>query len=221
MKHLSYKDLYKRLRSRFGYLNWWPGETRDEIIIGAILTQQATWKNVEKAIANLKSEDAVDLKKIRKMDIRRLERLVRPSGFYRQKAARLKGIASYIFGNYGSLDQMFDKSTLALRKELLSLNGVGRETADSIILYVAGKPIFVIDAYTKRIMSRVYGIDEKIDYDELRSLLSDKIGEDLDTYKDFHAQFVELGKENCRPKPRCGSCPINEYCKYFMNSTGK
>ncbi len=218
---LSYDQLYKKLRSRFGYLNWWPGETRDEIVIGAILTQQATWKNVEKAIANLKSENALDLRKIRRMGLRRLERLVRPSGFYRQKASRLKGIASYIFTNYGSLDGMFDKSTAELRKELLSLNGVGRETADSIILYVANKPIFVVDAYTKRIMSRVYGIDERIDYDELRGLISDKIGKSLDLYKDFHAQFVELGKEHCRPRPLCENCPINEYCRYFKNASGK
>ncbi len=216
-RELSYPDLYRKLRNRFGDLDWWPGETRDEIIIGAILTQQASWRNVEMAIANLRGEGALDLRKISRMRIGRLERLIRPSGYYRQKAKRLKAIAGYIFRNYKDLDELLGKDAEELRQELLSLDGIGRETADSIILYAAEKPIFVIDAYTRRIMNRVYGTDDGMDYDELRALLSGSIKRDLGLYKDFHAQFVELGKEYCRQRPLCAGCPINEACGYFKS----
>lgn len=174
MKKLSYYGLYKRLRSRFGYLNWWPGETRDEIIIGAILTQQASWKNVEKALANLKKADSLNLRKISRMNLGRLETLVTPSGFYRQKARRLRGIACYIFSKYSGLNGLFGKNAGELRKELLGLEGIGKETADSIILYAAGKPVFVIDTYTRRIMSRVYGTREEIEYDTLQNKFPDR-----------------------------------------------
>ncbi|MDE1823807.1 MAG: hypothetical protein KGH74_00740 [Candidatus Micrarchaeota archaeon] len=202
------------MRKRFGFRDWWPGDTKDEIIIGAMLTQQASWSNVEKAISNLKSSDGVDLRKISAMDIRKLEMLVRPSGFYRQKARRLKGIASYIFGNYPSLGRMFSKETGELRQELLSLDGIGPETADSILLYAAGKPSFVIDAYTKRIMNRVYGIGLDMDYDNLKTLITDNIKDDIELYSDFHAQFVELGKRYCRTRPICKDCPASGLCRY-------
>lgn len=209
------------MRERFGFRGWWPGETKDEIIIGAILTQQASWSNAEKAIANLKDGNCLDLRRISAMDVKRLEKLVRPSGFYRQKARRLKGLAFHIFSNYSDLDEMLGKETAELRKELLSLEGIGPETADSILLYAAGKRTFVIDAYTKRIMSRIYGTDPEMDYDNLKTLITDNIKDTLSLYSDFHAQFVELGKRNCRIKPVCSNCPASTICKYNNKMNAK
>lgn len=215
MKNTSPENLYLLLRKRFGFLNWWPGETRDEIIIGAILTQNTSWKNVEKAIVNLKKRKKLGLKEISRISKGDLETLIRPSGFYRQKAERLKEFAVYIFKNYKNLDEFFDNDVLELRKGLLSLNGIGMETADSILLYAAEKPIFVIDAYTRRSMSRIYLRKKEFGYEELQSLLSGGLEKKLDLYKDFHAQFVELGKNYCRKtNPLCGECPLNKVCGY-------
>ena len=163
-------SLYVKLRHKFGFLDWWPGDTKLEIVVGAILTQNTSWKNVEKAIANLKKERMLSMEKLAGSSIRNIEEAIKPSGFYRQKAKRLQNIIQHISSNYKSLDNFFDKNVEELRKELLSLNGIGNETADSIILYAAGKPTFVIDAYTKRIMNRAYGIDKDIKYEELKAL---------------------------------------------------
>jgi len=215
--------IYRILRRRFGFLNWWPGETKAEILIGAVLTQQTSWKNVEKAIAELKRNNALSIEKIAKMNIGKLERLIRQSGFYRQKARRLKSICTYILKRHGSIEAMFRQDIAELRKELLSLNGVGRETADSIILYASEKPIFVIDAYTRRAMSRISGgvISEETDYDTLRAYFESRIKKDITLYKDFHAQFVELGKNYCKSKPLCKECPLNRVCIYAVRENAK
>ena len=207
------KRIYKLLRSEFGFLNWWPGETRDEILIGAILTQNTSWKNVEKAIANLREARALSVHEIANASNSHLEGLIRPSGFYRQKSKRLKRICSYINGR-GGLDKFFRLGLRTLKHELMALNGIGNETADSILLYAAGKPVFVIDAYTKRIMSRVYGISEGIDYISLQGIITKGIERSIPLYKDFHAQFVELAKNYCRKKPVCGKCPLKGVCVY-------
>ncbi len=209
--------LYRLLRSRFGFLDWWPGDTKEEVFVGAILTQQTSWKNVEKAISNLKGCDAVSIEKIASMDLHRLEQLVRPSGYYRQKAMRLKQACSYIINSYGSLDSFFRLGGSELRLKLLSIKGIGPETADSIALYAAGKPSFVIDAYTKRIMHRIYGTSEGISYEELKAYFERSLGEDAELYNDFHAQFVELGKRYCRAKPLCSGCPACHICAYAKN----
>ncbi len=207
--------IYHRLRNRFGFLDWWSGDTRDEIVIGAILTQQTSWKNVEKAISNLKKAKKLSLKEIAHTDIRSLERLIRPSGFYKQKSRRLKDISSYICKKYNGLGALFDKDAGVLRQELLSLNGIGNETADSIALYAAGKPLFVVDAYTKRAMHRIDPrIPENMDYDALREYFQDNLEVDVSLYQDFHAQFVELGKRHCKAKPVCAGCPLSAMCAY-------
>lgn len=215
-KKANYLVLYKKLRSRFGHLGWWPGETRDEIMIGAILTQQTQWRNVELAIGNLKKARLIRLSRLKDAGRGEVERLVRPSGFYRQKAARLIGFARHIYSNYNSIDEFFSRGPAELRKELLSINGIGEETADSIALYAAGKPLFVIDAYTKRIMSRVYGTPQDIKYGNLQSLIVRSIKPDIELYKDFHAQLVELGKRHCRTTPICEGCPANGICAYYI-----
>ncbi|MGC9099092.1 MAG: endonuclease III domain-containing protein [Candidatus Micrarchaeia archaeon] len=210
---LGLSELYSRLRENFGFLNWWPGETKEEIVVGAVLTQNTAWKNVEKAIKNLKEKNVVSIDRLAGIDLSELESLIRPAGFYRQKAKRLKGLALYIKES-GGLEKFFQKDEEELRKELLSLNGIGKETADSIILYAAEKPTFVVDAYTRRIMHRIYGIDEEIEYNDLKKYFEKRLEKDLELYKDFHAQFVELGKRFCRKVPRCKECPLRDYCQY-------
>jgi endonuclease III related protein len=217
----SPRILYKRLRRHFGFRDWWPGDTAFEVFVGAVLTQQTTWKNVEKAIIKLKEADALDMDKIAKMPLGRLQQLVRSSGYYRQKARRLKYLCNTIIKEHGSLEELFELRKGELRTTLLSYNGIGRETADSIILYAAGKPTFVIDAYTKRAMSRINpAISEGIDYDDLRDYFEKRIERKLGLYKDFHAQFVELGKNYCRKRsPLCGKCPLNEICDFGKGSS--
>ena len=211
---LELEELYKKLRDNFGYLNWWPGDTKVEIVVGAILTQNTAWKNVEKAIKNLKERKMLSLERLASTELRELEDAIRPSGFYKQKAKRLSNLFKYIKANYSTLERFFDKDKNELRNELLNLNGIGNETADSIVLYAAEKPTFVIDTYTRRIMNRVYGIDEEIEYNKLKEYFESRLRQDLELYKDFHAQFVELGKRFCKKKPLCDECPIRDYCRY-------
>ncbi|MGC8662735.1 MAG: endonuclease III domain-containing protein [Candidatus Micrarchaeia archaeon] len=211
---LELKRLYLRLRANFGFLDWWPGDSKEEIVVGAILTQNTAWRNVELAIKNLKEKNMLSLEKLSLSDNKNIETAIRPAGFYKQKTKRIKNLACYILKRYSGLEKFFEKDITELREELLSLNGIGKETADSIILYAADKPTFVIDAYTKRIMYRVYGIEEDIQYDELKRYFENKIKKDLTVYKDFHAQLVELGKRFCKKTPKCGECPIRDKCRY-------
>jgi len=211
---LELEELYKKLRDNFGYLDWWPGDTKVEIVVGAILTQNTAWKNVEKAIKNMRERKMLSLGRLASTELKELEDAIRPSGFYKQKAKRLSNLFKYIKANYSTLERFFDKGKNELRNELLNLNGIGNETADSIVLYAAEKPTFVIDAYTRRIMNRVYGIDEEIEYNKLKEYFESRLRPDLELYKDFHAQFVELGKRFCKKKPLCDECPIRDYCRY-------
>ncbi len=214
--------IYDKLRGRFGFLNWWPGDTHFEIFVGAVLTQQTTWKNVEKAIANIKRAGRMDLDSISRMHLRNLEAMVKPSGYYRQKARRLHDICSIIKREYGSIDGLFKLGSAELRARLLSMKGIGEETADSIALYAAGKPTFVVDAYTRRIMHRIdHKISEKISYGDLKLMFESNLKPDLTLYKDFHAQFVELGKNICKKRdPLCGGCPLKSVCETGASRTG-
>jgi endonuclease III related protein len=183
-----------------------------------MLTQQTTWTNVEKAIANLKDSTSLDIKKIANMPLGKLEKLIKPSGFYRQKASRLKELSKRILKEHGTFNEMLSLDKQTLRKTLLSYNGIGKETADSIILYAANKPIFVIDAYTRRSMGRISKMDKNLEYDALRNYFESNIKKDLRLYKDFHAQFVQLGKNYCRSKPKCVDCPLNKMCEFGIKN---
>ena len=216
--HPSAGKIYSLLRRRFGFRNWWPGETRTEIAVGAILTQQTSWRNVEKAIKGLKGEGLLDLDKIASCRTPKLERVIHPSGFYRQKAARLKRFSTFVKTGYGTLDKFLAVEAARLRVELLSINGIGPETADSIILYAAGKPSFVVDAYTRREMSRIYGLEKEPDYGTLKAHFESNVRRSVKLYKDMHAQFVELGKAYCKPRPLCKECPLVKLCRYPSKS---
>ncbi len=183
------KKEFEKLLAKHGPQSWWPADSAFEVCVGAILTQNTSWNNVEKAIANLKHESLISEKKIAKCQLKLLEACVKPSGFYRQKARGLKTFAKYVARNYRRVENWFrTKNAGELRSELLELNGIGPETADSIILYAAEKPVFVIDAYTKRWAKR-FGIEIE-NYDELQAWFEDRLPTDVELFKEFHALIV-------------------------------
>ena len=201
--------IYKKLYSTFGPQHWWPADSDFEVIVGAILTQNAAWSNVEKAIVNLKRRRLLKADSLYKISHKRLASLIRPAGYFNIKARRLKSFLKFLFDEYGgSLKKMFLADTHTLRAQLLAVNGIGPETADSILLYAAGRPVFVVDAYTKRIFSRHKLIEKDADYGRIQSFFMKNIPERRDLYNEYHALIVELGKNICRPKAQCDICPL-------------
>ena len=204
-------EIYELLYGRFGPQHWWPGDGRFEVIIGAILTQNTNWGNVEKAINNLKAADAVDAAAIHRMDTAKLAELIRPAGYYNIKANRLKNFLNWFFDNFdGDLEALAAMSTDVLRAELLGVKGIGPETADSILLYAFQRDVFVVDAYTARIMVRHRLIEPEIDYEQLRDFFESYLPADSKLYNEYHALLVRLGKEYCRPRPKCENCPLGK-----------
>ncbi len=205
---------YNAMAARFGHRNWWPGDSPFEVCVGAILTQNTAWTNVAKAIRSLKEAPALDPSSIYQMSHDRLAQLIRPAGYFNVKAVRLKNFVSHLVEKHdGSLESLFSAEVPVLREELLSIRGVGRETADSIILYAAGKPIFVVDAYTKRVLERHALMDGRADYDAVQDLFHANLPKDSELYNDFHAQFVTAGHHYCKKSPKCSDCPLNVFKK--------
>jgi endonuclease-3 related protein len=202
-------SVYNKLFETFGPQHWWPGDSPLEISLGAILTQNTNWTNVEKAIINLKKEDVLAVDAILNLTDHELECLIRPAGFYRQKAKRLKAFLTFLQKNYmGNFSNTAPVPTHTLREQLLKINGIGPETADSIILYAMERPVFVIDAYTKRFLSRHNIIDEKTSYDQIQTLFHKNLPFDSPLFNEFHALIVKLGKIHCKTKPICHNCPL-------------
>lgn len=200
-------EIYERLVDFFGHQHWWPAESEFEVCVGAILTQNTNWKNVEKAIESLKKSNLMDPKLIASMDTERIAELIKPSGFYRQKAKRLKNFCEWLV-DIGGLDRLRELPLEIARSELLKLKGIGLETADSILLYALGKPIFVVDAYTYRVLTRHSLIDEDADYHSIQELFMSNLPNDVELFKDYHALLVVLGKRFCKKKPLCENCPL-------------
>jgi len=201
--------LYRRCYAHFGPLHWWPGDSAFEICVGAILTQNTAWTNVEKAIANLKKAKLLNVRAMHGAPPAVLAEAVRPSGYYNQKARKLWTFAEHLGRrHHHSIMHLLRQPLDALRIELLSLNGIGPETADSMILYAAEQPIFVVDAYTRRVLYRMGLLPADADYHELQALFHRCLPPEVELYNEFHAQIVYLGKEFCRKsKPRCAACP--------------
>jgi len=204
-------DIYHNLSRTFGPQHWWPGDRPFEIAAGAILTQNTNWGNVEKAIHNLKEQKALSAKVIHEMPAKELAGLIRPAGYFNIKAQRLKSFIDFLMkGYHGSMTKMKSGETHLLREQLLSVNGIGPETADSILLYALEKPVFVIDAYTKRVLSRHHILDEKRSYDEFQALFHSTLKKDERLFNEYHALFVKLGKTFCRKsEPLCDICPLS------------
>lgn len=202
-------EMYEAARERFGHQGWWPGEGALEICVGAILTQNTNWANVEKAIANLKTAGCMSAWKLHAKPQAAVAELIRPAGYFNVKAKRVKNFIARVHAGFGDdIEGFLDRPVSTLREELLSISGIGRETADSIILYAAGKPSFVVDAYTCRIFLRHSLIDAEHDYEMIKELLESSLPEDVELYNDFHAQLVAVGKNYCKPKARCTGCPL-------------
>ncbi|GAB4487168.1 MAG: endonuclease III domain-containing protein [Thermodesulfovibrionales bacterium] len=202
-------DIYDRLYTAFGPQSWWPGETPFEVAVGAILTQNTNWSNVEKTIRNLKSARALSCRRLHEMPVRRLASLIRPAGYFNVKAHRLKNFVDVLVSRYGgSMKRMAKTDPAKIRDELLAVNGIGPETADSIILYALGRPVFVIDAYTKRIFSRHKLLNPEAAYDAYQELFHENLERDVSLYNEYHALLVRLAKVHCRTKPLCAGCPL-------------
>jgi endonuclease III related protein len=245
----SILEYYRALLARFGPQNWWPAQSRFEVIVGAYLTQNTNWANVEKAMANLRRSRALGLKAMRDLPLKKLEELIRPSGYFRQKAHRLKTFIAFLDKRHsGSLDRMFAQPTEKLRAELLELDGVGPETADSMLLYAGNHPVFVIDAYTRRILERHGIITPKTGYEEIRRLIEESVddaspgslliqehGNDprhpvsrmsraartelTQHYNEFHALIVRIGNQFCRATPNCEGCHLKKFLPACSGAT--
>ncbi|MGQ9534723.1 MAG: endonuclease III domain-containing protein [bacterium] len=203
------QDIYDCLFKKFGPQQWWPGDSPFEVMVGAILTQNTNWQNVEKAINNIKREKLLNPKALLK-NRNRITALIKPSGFYRLKTRRLLAFLEWFVNDYdGELENFEGKDTNSIRKELLAIPGIGPETADSILLYALGRPVFVVDTYTRRILSRHNLIEEDDDYDEIKKLFEDSLFKDTQLYNEYHALIVRLGKQYCKKNdPLCNICPL-------------
>ncbi len=197
--------------SNFGRQYWWPADSVFEVMVGAILTQNTNWANVKKAINNLKKHKALSVEKLRKMPAQRLAALIRPAGYFNIKALRLKNLINFLFERYAAdIKKMRRIDTPFLRQELLSVNGIGPETADSILLYAFNKPVFVVDAYTKRILSRHGIVKDSAEYYQVQGLFMKNLKSDVKLFNEYHALLVRLGKDYClKTKQKCGACPLN------------
>jgi len=220
MKNLL-EEIYSRLLNEFGHRNWWPGETRDEVIIGAILTQNVSWQNVEKAISYLKQSGLLTLEAIHRTDTAEIASLIKPTRFYNMKARKLRNFSDWLFITYGGdLNLMFQCHTGKLRQEMLAIGGLGEETVDSILLYAGNRKVFVVDAYTARIFSRLGIAGKKWRYTDYQEFFIKHLDNDIALYNDYHAQIVRLGIQYCKKTtPECEKCPLNSICEFPLVPT--
>lgn len=205
-------EMFDLLMDHFGPQNWWPAETDLEVMVGAVLTQNTNWKNVEKAIFNLKSENLLSLDSLRSIPQTELAEKIRPAGYFNVKSGRLKNLVNFIWERYdGDLSDFLNEKTVDLRDGLVSVKGIGPETADSIVLYAAHRPVFVIDTYTHRILNRHGLTEDQATYQDLQGLFMDNLPHDAEFFNEFHALIVKVGKEYCGRKPVCSTCPLEEW----------
>lgn len=217
---LSPPEVYDRLLARYGAQGWWPADSPFEVMVGAVLTQATAWTNVEKAIANLRDADALAPRAVREMDAADLEALIRPSGFFRVKARRLRALCDFIGARFADdLDAMAREPSDALRREILSVDGVGEETADDILLYALGFPIFVVDAYTRRIFHRLGASAEDARYADLQRIFHAALPQDAALFNEYHALIVRHAVSRCRKRsPLCEGCPLSDACEYAASA---
>lgn len=213
--------IYRLLRDLRGPQGWWPGETPFEMAVGAVLTQNTAWVNVERAIANLRAAGALEPHALLALPPERLALLLRPAGYFNVKARRLRALVEFLVRETGGeVAALAAREPAELRLRLLEVPGVGRETADSILLYALGRPVFVVDAYTRRIFGRLGLLDGGADYDRIRGLFERALPREEALFNDYHAQLVAHGKETCRPRPRCGECVLRRICAFGRSEGG-
>lgn len=211
MMSATLEAVYDRLFRAYGHQHWWPGQTPFEVLVGAVLVQNTSWKNVEKAIANLRDQDLLEPLALYRLPVEELAEMIRPAGYYRIKARRLHNLLALIVRQYdGSLDTMFQSDLATLREALLGVNGIGPETADSILLYAGGYPTFVVDTYTHRIFARHGWIDFDSGYYDIKDYFESGLERDPQLYNEYHALLVRAGHLHCRKVPKCAGCPLAE-----------
>jgi endonuclease III related protein len=209
----SLPRIYERLAARFGLAGWWPGETPFEICLGAILTQNTAWANAEKALGVLRAHGRLSYFRLRSLPVSRLAALIRSSGTFNVKARRVAAFLSFLGSEFGgSVEAMRDAEPGELRTKLLAVHGIGRETADSIALYAAGRPLFVVDGYTRRVFTRLGLLRGDEAYDDIQRIFMERLPPEAPLFNDYHAQIVRLAKDVCRPRPRCAECPLEDLC---------
>ncbi|MEF8794730.1 endonuclease III domain-containing protein [Thiohalorhabdus sp.] len=209
----TFPSVYDTLYQAFGPQNWWPAETPFEVAVGAVLTQNTAWINVERAIANLKAADCLGPATLHAMDPAELAGLIRPAGYFNIKAQRLQALCRFLLDEAdGSLANLTNRDTSALRAQLLGIKGVGEETADSILLYALHRRVFVVDAYTRRIFERLGLLKPGLGYGAIQAAFEGNLPRDRSLFNNYHALIVALGKDYCKPKPRCEACPLQDLC---------
>ncbi|MCU0841191.1 MAG: hypothetical protein MUC79_05655 [Thiobacillaceae bacterium] len=217
MTGIGWQLPYRLLRDAYGPQHWWPGETPFEVMVGAVLTQNTAWTNVERAIANLKAGGALSAPALLALPDAALAELIRPAGYFNVKARRLKALCAFLEDRGVADDpvRLRDLGSLPqLREQLLAVHGVGEETADSILLYALGLPVFVVDAYTRRVFTRLGLLGGKEGYAAIQRAFMDRLPAQARLYNEYHALIVRLGKDVCRPRPRCGECPLARRCPW-------
>ena len=213
MNHHTPLQIFETLLTAYGHQQWWPAESPFEMMVGAILTQNCNWKNVEQAIGNLKAANMLDAASIACADHEQLAEVIRPSGFFNQKACRLQ-LFSRFYIAHGEISGLRKQPMAEMRLQLLALSGIGPETADSMLLYALRKPIFVVDAYTRRIFTRLGLLPEKIDYDGIQNYFHHQLEPQLSLFQEYHALIVEHAKRHCRNRQLCEKCPLLNSCNY-------
>jgi endonuclease-3 related protein len=204
-------EIYERLFAAFGPQHWWPGETPFEVMVGAVLVQNTAWKNVERAIENLRDADLLEPHTLADVPEAELAELIRPAGYFRLKTRRLKNLLDFLVDQYGgSLDDMFAFGLPQVREQLLAVNGIGPETADSILLYAGQLPTFVVDTYTARVLKRHAWIEPEADYHAVQEYFETQLDEDVQLYNEYHALLVRVGHLHCRKTPKCDDCPLRD-----------
>jgi endonuclease-3 related protein len=205
------QEVYDRLLAAYGPQSWWPGQSPFEVLVGAVLVQNTAWQNVRKAIDNLRQAGLLEPRALYAVPVEELEELIRPAGYYRVKARRLRNLLTLVVEGYGgSLDAMFQTPLPALRQQLLSVHGIGPETADSILLYAGNLPTFVVDTYTYRVLARHGWVAFDATYDDLQEHFASGLPADAALYNEYHALLVRVGKEHCGKTPRCEGCPLRD-----------
>jgi len=213
--HDQLMHVFRLMLEAYGPQHWWPGDSPFEVMVGALLTQNTNWQNVEKAIINLKSAGMLSAGSISGCELPRLETLIRPSGYFRQKAVRLQTLCRF-FLEQGEIPGLQAAETDNLRNQLLALNGIGPETADSILLYALNRPVFVIDAYTRRIFARLGLIGPDAGYPELQNYFTSRLPADAALFNEYHALIVQHAKQHCRARPDCTACPLGRSCPAYQ-----
>ncbi len=214
-------ELYDAWEEAYGFQDWWPADSAFEVAVGAILTQNTSWRNVERAVENMKNEGLLSPEKIKTSPLPTIKRPIRPAGYYNAKALKLKSFVEFLFNRYdGDIEAMKTEDKESLRSELLGVWGVGPETADSILCYALEKESFVVDAYTKRILSRMGYLEESMSYADVKSYIEERIPQDLSYHQEFHALFVAHAKAACTARdPRCETCPVATACQFATGRT--